>query len=268
VGFWNNAATPTLANWQAASTQDINSKSKQVFFVSTTDLHLTGTSVGDFDLAATPITGITTDIDGQTRHTLFPYMGADEADIQIPVELISFNANYSNGKVYLNWVTASELNNRGFDVERNTGNGFEKIGFVDGNGTTNQRSFFTFVDDNPGFGKIYYRLKQIDFDGSFKYFIVIEVEANIPTEFSLSQNYPNPFNPSTTIEYTIAKAGIVNLAIYNLLGEELIKLVDNQFNEAGKYTVKFNASGLASGTYLYKLKAGEVVLTRKMNLIK
>lgn len=268
IGYWNNSATPTLANWQTASGQDANSKSKQVTFVSNTDLHLAGSSVGDFDLAGTPIPGITTDIDGQTRHPLFPYMGADEANIPLPVEMISFTANYSNGKVHLNWVTASEINNSGFDVERNNGNGFEKIGFVKGNGTTTERATFNFVDDNPGFGKIQYRLKQIDFDGTFKYYGVVEVEANIPTEFSLAQNYPNPFNPTTTIEYTIAKAGIVNLTVYNSLGEEVARLVDNQFNEVGKYTVKFNASELASGTYIYRLQVGDVVLIKKMNLIK
>lgn len=268
IGFWNATATPTLANWQTASGQDANSKSKQVTFVSTTDLHLAGSSVGDFDLAGTPIAGITTDIDGQTRHSMFPYMGADEANIPLPVEMISFTASYSNGKVQLNWITASEINNSGFDVERNNGNGFEKIGFVQGNGTTTERSNFSFVDENPGYGKIQYRLKQIDFDGTFKYYGVVEVDANIPTEFSLSQNYPNPFNPSTTIEYSIAKAGLVNLTIYNSLGEEVIKLVDNQFNEVGKYSVKFNATNLASGTYIYRLQAGDVVISKKMNLIK
>jgi len=278
VGFWNTAATPTLANWQTASGQDANSKSKQVFFVSTTDLHLTGTSVGDFELAGTPISGITTDIDGQNRHPMFPYMGADEANVPLPVEFVSFVANYSNGKVHLEWVTASELNNSGFDVERNNGSGFEKIGFVQGNGTTNERSNYSFIDENPGFGKIQYRLKQIDFDGTFKYYGIVEVDVNIPTEFSLSQNYPNPFsagggsafggNPTTTIEYSIAKAGIVNLTIYNSLGEEVVRLVDNQFNEVGKYTVKFNANGLASGTYIYRLQTGDVVISKKMNLIK
>lgn len=268
IGFWNATATPTLANWQTASSQDANSKSKQVFFVSTSDLHLTGSSVGDFDLAGTPISGITTDIDGQLRHHMFPYMGADEANIPLPVELISFSANYSNGKVLLNWVTASELNNSGFEVERNSGSGFEKIGFVQGNGTTNEKAYFSFVDENPVFGKIQYRLKQIDFDGTFQYYGVVEVDANIPTEFSLSQNYPNPFNPSTTIDYTIAKAGTVNLTIYNSLGEEVMKLVDNQFNEVGKYTVKFNANGLASGTYIYRLQVADVIITKKMNLIK
>ena len=268
IGFWNNTATPTLANWQTASGQDANSKSKQVFFVSATDLHLTGSSVGDFDLAGTPIPGITTDIDGQTRHPNFPYMGADEANIPLPVELISFSANYSNGKVHLNWVTASELNNSGFEVERNNGNGFEKIGFVKGNGTTNQRSSFTFIDENPGSGKIQYRLKQIDFDGTFNYYGIVEVDVDIPSEFNLSQNYPNPVNPTTTIEYTIAKAGIVNLIVYNMLGEEVVRLVDNQFNDIGKYSIKFDASKLASGTYIYRLQSGDVIISKKMNLIK
>ncbi|AFH50644.1 Hypothetical protein IALB_2941 [Ignavibacterium album JCM 16511] len=268
VGYWNNAATPTLVAWQTASGQDANSKSKQVFFVSATDLHLTGSSVGDLDLTGTPISGITTDIDGDTRHPSFPYMGADEGSVPLPVELVSFAANVVNGKVKLSWTTATEINNSGFEVERNSDGTFKSIGFVDGRGTTNERQSYSFIDENPGRGIIQYRLKQVDFNGTYSYSDVVEVDLSTPTSFDLAQNYPNPFNPTTTIRYSIANPVNVSLIIYNTLGEEVMTLVNNQFTEPGVYNVVFDASNLASGTYIYRLTVGDFVMTKKMVLTK
>lgn len=268
VGFWNNAATPTLANWQTASGQDANSKSKQVFFVSTTDLHLTGSSVGDFDLAGTPISGITTDIDGDSRHPLFPYMGADEAPVPLPVELISFSASVDKGSVILRWSTASEINNRGFEVQRNISGDFVTIGFVDGKGTVTEKQNYTFTDVNPGLGVIQYRLKQVDFDGTYSYSGIVEVDISAPLNFELAQNYPNPFNPTTTIRFSVANIVNVSLVVYNTLGEEVMTLVNNQLTEPGVYNVVFDASNLASGTYIYRLTAGDFVMTKKMVLTK
>lgn len=268
VGYWNNGATQTLSAWQTASGQDANSKSKQVFFVSVNDLHLTGSSIGDFDLAGTPISGITTDIDGETRHPSFPYMGADEAPVPLPVELVSFAANVVNGKVKLTWATATEINNRGFEIERNSDGVFKSIGFVEGMGTTNDRHSYSFIDDNPGTGVLQYRLKQIDFNGIYSYSNVAEVDLSTLINFDLAQNYPNPFNPSTTIRYSIANPVNVSLIIYNTVGEEVMTLVNNQFTEPGVYNFVFDASNLASGTYIYRLIAGDFVLTKKMILIK
>ncbi len=268
VGFWDNSATPTLIDWQTASGQDANSKSKQVFFVSATDLHLTGSSIGDNDLAGTPISGITTDIDGDTRHPLFPYMGADEGPVPLPVELESFAASVDKGSVVLRWTTATETNNRGFDIERNNNGMFEKIGFVDGNGTTTNRNSYSFVDINPGTGVVQYRLRQIDYNGTYSYSPIVEVDLTAPVSFDLAQNYPNPFNPTTTIRYSVANAVNVSLVIYNTLGEEVMTLVNNQFTEPGVYNVVFDASNLASGTYIYRLIAGDFVMTKKMVLTK
>jgi len=89
----------------------------------------------------------------------------------------------------------------------------------------------------------------------------------ILNEFSLHQNYPNPFNPSTTINYSIAKSGFVTLKIYNMLGQEIAKLVSEN-KSAGNYTALFDASQLSSGTYLYKLSSRNQHVTKKMLLIK
>lgn len=192
----------------------------------------------------------------------------------IPVELTSFVASVSKGKVILNWSTATETNNRGFEIERSIASNqinnsvWEVIGFVEGKGTTNERQSYSFIDNNPGTGLIQYRLKQIDFNGTYTYSNVVEAELTAPVNFDLAQNYPNPFNPSTTIRYSIASSANVSLVVFNLLGEEVAKLVNNQFTEPGVYNVEFDASNLPSGTYIYRLTAGEVVMTKKMILLK
>lgn len=190
----------------------------------------------------------------------------------IPVELTSFTAIASTGNVVLNWVTATELNNSGFQVEKRKtknegGEDWETIGFVNGNGTSTETHTYSFADQNPVGGKSYYRLKQIDFDGSFEYSNIVEVDFSLPIEFSLEQNYPNPFNPSTSIQYTISSKQNVQLLVYNVLGKEVAILV-NEEKPAGNYEVNFDASKLSSGVYFYQLQAGSFVETKKMILIR
>ena len=95
----------------------------------------------------------------------------------------------------------------------------------------------------------------------------VDVIVGLPNEFVLAQNYPNPFNPSTSITYQIAVNNLVNLKIYNVLGNEIATLV-NEVQPAGKYEITFNASSLSSGTYFYKLQAGNIIETKKMILLK
>ncbi len=268
VGFWNTTAAQTLAAWQSASGQDANSVSKEVFFVSTTDLHLTGSSNGDYELAGSPIAGITEDIDGDTRNAQFPYMGCDEASVPLPVELSSFSASVVSGDVQLKWTTATETNNQGFEVQRSSGDKFITIGFVKGSGTTTDSRSYNYVDKKIVPGVYSYRLKQVDFSGAFSYGNVIEVDVTTPSTFALYQNYPNPFNPTTTIDFEIASPVNVNLIIYNMLGEQVDVLINNQITEAGIHSVTFDASNLASGTYIYRLQAGNFVETKKMMLTK
>jgi len=189
-------------------------------------------------------------------------------DVVVPVELTSFSANINGDDVTLNWITASEVNNQGFEVQREMQNGeFGIIGFVEGNGTTTEIQNYSFTDENLLPGTHTYRLKQVDFDGTSELSDVIEVEVSTPLYYSLSQNYPNPFNPSTTISYSIPADGYVTLKVYDVLGNEVASLVDEQ-KQSGIFNIHFNASALSSGVYYYTLKAGEFTSTKKLVLMK
>lgn len=186
----------------------------------------------------------------------------------VPVELTAFAARQLDGTVMLDWATATETNNSGFSVERSADNvNFTKIAFVNGNGTTTERKVYSYTDNTVNSGKYYYRLKQVDFDGSFSYSNAIEVSVGVPTEFSLSQNYPNPFNPSTTIKFALPTASNVKITIYNTIGKEVATLVNGTM-EAGTHSAIWNASNNASGMYFFKLEAGNFTATKKMMLIK
>ena len=188
----------------------------------------------------------------------------------VPVELSSFNAIAQEDNVMLSWITSTETNNMGFDIEKReikSNSSWQKLGFVNGNGTTTEKSSYSYIDKNPFDGKSYYRLKQIDFDGSSKIYNAVEVDFETVKEYSLSQNYPNPFNPSTEIIYTLAKSGNITLKVYNLLGSEVATLV-NGFMESGKHSAKFKAKDYTSGVYFYTIKADNFTSTRKMMLMK
>lgn len=212
-----------------------------------------------------PVTGDTLRqiITGVAGRFITPY------DISIvPVELTSFMVDLSQGSVVLNWTTASETNNSGFEVQRSTDNSnFEALGFISGNGTTSNPSTYSFSDNNLHSGTYYYRLKQIDFSGTFDFSEVIDVVVSIPQKFELGQNYPNPFNPTTLIKYQLPTDGNVVLKIYDILGNEVLTLV-NEFKPAGIYETEFNASELGSGIYFYSINTGIHSSTKKMVLIK
>ena len=185
----------------------------------------------------------------------------------LPVELAAFTATAEKNSVSLNWQTATETNNYGFDVERKSASIWTKIGFIEGNGTTNAPRSYSFAD-NSASGKYSYRLKQIDRDGKFEYSKEVEVTAvAAPAVFALSQNYPNPFNPATVINYSIASVSHVSLTVFDLLGREVSTLV-NEVKEVGYYSVKFDASRFSSGVYLYRLDAGSCSDVKRLTIMK
>ena len=222
----------------------------------------------------------------------------------IPVELLNFSSQVNGSKVTLYWSTATETNNQGFEIERTSplpspyqreggeaGRGWETVGYVPGFGTTTEIHHYAFLDESLQPGNYQYRLKQIDFDGTFEYSNIIEVIVDAPTKFSLEQNYPNPFNPSTKIKYSIPSVEThrdaslqVKLTVYDVLGNEIATLVNEQ-KPAGTYEVEFSAKGgsvsggnaashsggvrnLSSGIYFYQLHTEEFIQTRKMILLR
>jgi parallel beta-helix repeat protein len=188
--------------------------------------------------------------------------------LQIPVEFVSFNYVLFGNNVELNWVTATETNNSGFEVQRFYQGKWEAIGFVVGNGTTSQISEYRFVDGNLSEGKYYYRLKQIDFDGKFKFSKQIEVDILNPKDFILYQNYPNPFNPSTTISWQSPVSGHHTIKLFDVLGREIETIVDGYY-EAGKHSTLYIVhSTLPSGVYFFQLIAENFVETKKMILMR
>ena len=194
-------------------------------------------------------------------------------DTPLPVELVSFSAQVDGEVINLQWRTETEVNNYGFDIERTVNpianqKEWTTIGFIEGYGNSNSPKDYSFVDgDLSGANIIYYRLKQIDNDGTYEYSHEVEVNFISPDKYSLGQNYPNPFNPSTKIHYKIAQSEFVNLSVYNVLGKEVAILV-NEIHSPGTYSVVFSADYLPGGVYFYKLETQNFVQTSKMLLIK
>ncbi len=218
-----------------------------------------------------------------TGQTAFSDYGIGNSGNPMPVELTSFSATQEDNQIILNWETDTEIDNYGFEIERANHpagqifnlTSFTQVGFLEGAGNSNSPKEYTFTDDltdlSPIPGAVSYRLKQIDNDGSFEYSDVITVEtqnfASLPSEFKLNHNYPNPFNPETVISYNLPEKLNVQLTVFNSLGEKIKTLV-NEIEEKGFYRVNFDASGLTSGIYFYRLEAGSFLVTKKMILAK
>ncbi len=274
IGFYTTDRA-TLNEWQSATSKDANSVSKNVTFVSSTDLHLNSSvHSGDVDLVATPLSGYTTDIDGDTRDNTYPYKGADELAVPAPVQLVSFNAFYNGNSVKLTWTTSTEIQNYGWEVERaemnketNKPSVWQKIGFVKGAGNSNSPNQYEFIDNSVLFGNYFYRLKQIDIDGSTTYSSEVKIFVGQKPQVYDVKNFPNPFNPSTTIRYELPESGNIKLSIYDITGQ-LVKTLVDDYRDAGIYEVLFDGSQLASGIYISVLQGNGFKVVRKMQLIK
>jgi hypothetical protein len=197
----------------------------------------------------------------------------------LPIQLASLTGTVLSGQgVRLQWSTLSETDAYGFEVQKSaaqTGS-YQSIpgSFVHAHGTTSVPQKYVYTDNTPGNGTVYYRLKQLDLDGTFRFSdgIAVDVASGIagkefPTEFSLGQSYPNPFNPSTNIRYGLPQKGFVRLEVFSTLGQRVATLVDEQ-EDAGYHEVAFNASGLASGAYFYSITAGDYHASKRLVLLK
>ena len=172
----------------------------------------------------------------------------------LPVSLSSFTHAVNKRDVTLNWVTEWELNNLGFDVERRKPEGnWQKVGFVQGTGTTNEQKAYAFKDEKLSVGRYEYRLKQVDYNGNYEYFALEnDVDIKPPQNFSMSQNYPNPSNPKSKIDYEIPVDGKVTIRLYDILGKEAASIV-NETKIAGYYSAEFDGTNLSSGVYFYRI---------------
>ena len=196
-----------------------------------------------------------------------------ESDYFVPVELASLSAQLVQKDIVLNWTTASELNNQGFEIEQSfDNNNFDRIGFVPGFGSTTEAKSYSFrISDAPS-GIQYYRLKQIDFDGTFTHYNPVEIDGPVVREFTLSQNHPNPFNPSTNISFSLPVESDVRITLFNMLGQQVAQILNSDF-QAGSHKIEFNAKDLSTGAYIYTLEARGVngknfASTKKMILLK
>lgn len=299
-GNWTNNGAPTLSSGSILVGGNFTNNNLSLD-VTSTDFTFNGTSDQTISSAADPVPGtnsfgsltidnpgnvtLLTDVEANTSFTLTQgtlvlngnklYVNGSEYSGPLPVELVSFSAAINDTEVILNWLTATEVNNYGFEIERKNpplnplqGGDFETVGFVEGHGNSNSQKEYNFTDSEiKSAGTYSYRLKQIDNDGAYEFSKAIEVNFGTPINFELNQNYPNPFNPSTTISFNLPKSGEATLKVYNLIGEE-IKTLAEGYMEAGVYTVNFNAEGLPSGMYIYRMSTPGNTQVRKMILMK
>ncbi len=218
---------------------------------------------------------VTSNVGTKTYYTSStPAQASFTTNSALPVELTTFAAFEEENKVALNWETATEVNNYGFEIERQKAtetsinlSNWEKIGFVEGHGNSNSPKVYSYTDNTVVSGEYYYRLRQVDIDGQFEYSDIVEVAIAPPNSFELSQNYPNPFNPKTNIQFSLTEPANVSLSIYNAIGQKVAELI-NQRLEAGVHNSDFDGSNLNSGIYIYMLKTEKSTLTKKMILMK
>ncbi|MBI1937865.1 MAG: T9SS type A sorting domain-containing protein [Ignavibacteriales bacterium] len=249
----NNANNEAMSAWTGSNGDGTQIGSTQTFTSTTGEYSITGSGIKSAKITHSGST--------YNEYNLLKY------DSTTPVELVFFAASTEDGYVKLEWETATEINNFGFSVQRKTDNEvWEEIGFVHGHGNSNSPKYYLFVDQSPPGGEVFYRIKQIDFDGAFKYYGPVDVAVNI-ARFTLNQNFPNPFNPVTTISYWLPEKTNVKLVVFDILGREVAELVNGE-QASGVYNIKFDGSNLNSGIYFYRLDAGEFTDVKKLLLVK
>jgi len=276
VDFWTDSLEARYPSGSDMLWVVYQSSASHLTLVSTDTVNLfvkmtPGVTQGNFNLGYF-VTDAALDFTDPTYYSLSENNPITVAGV-VPVELTSFSALGMRDGVQLNWETATEINNQRFEIERSIDSqNFTIVGFVNGRGTTTEKSTYSFIDKGVNEGKYYYRLKQVDYNGTYEYSQVIEIEFSVPQVFSLAQNYPNPFNPATTLSFGLPVESNITLSVYNSLGE-LVKVVAQGTLQAGTHNMNFEAVDLPTGIYMYTLNAKgsdgvEFTQTAKMLLLK
>ncbi|MES2779802.1 MAG: T9SS type A sorting domain-containing protein, partial [Bacteroidota bacterium] len=269
LGQFNAIDQLTLADWRTATTQDLQSVDTTVNFVSNTDLHLTGTSLGNTSLVGTPIAGIPTDFDGQTRHVSFPYIGADESlTFPLPVELLNFSAQpLDELNVSLNWATATETNSSHFEIERSTdGKHFESLAKLDAMGESKTVSTYSYEDVSSPFQTysiVYYRLKMVDRDGQFEYSEIVSVSNQNNHLLANVDVHPNPFNANVIMAFESMTETEVTFEVRDITGKMMGTFTKQA--KAGKNMIQVdNLKNLPSGFYFMTILLDNSLQTIKL----
>ncbi len=190
-------------------------------------------------------------------------------DIDVPVELIGFNATVDGDDVVLDWGTSSETNNAGFEIQRLNGEGEpDVLGFVEGHGTTTEAQIYTFRAPGLDVGTHTFRLKQIDFDGAFEFSPELELTLGVVGTHRLSSVYPNPFNPRAQFTLAVARAQNVTIDVYDAVGRRVAMLHDGAVEANQTQTFVVDGASLASGTYFVRITGETFADTQRITLLK
>ncbi len=267
LGLFVTANQSDLLAWKTATSQDANSANAYVSFVSATNLHLTGSSIGDMQLKGLYLPAITTDIDNQLRNSTSPYMGADEnLSSPLPIKLLTFSAAIVDENVHLNWTTASEINSAHFIVEASAdGVNFKAVGKVLASGNSSTITKYNFVHNNAQRvigNTIFYRLVAVDFDGLTEKSEMVNVKFGNKVDQKLAL-YPNPFSKSISVSYVAATAGNATIQVTDLTGKVLLQL-NKAIKVGANATELTELENLKQGIYILKLQFGDEQLIQKI----
>ncbi|MFY0698113.1 MAG: SusE domain-containing protein [Balneola sp.] len=307
VANFDDEVYATLSAFSDSLGLDNLSTEAEVNFVSGTDLRLTGSSIGNNELAGIPIASVSTDIDGTTRSSVAPYKGAFEgdvelmADVEITIDAFSVLAPADDSSFDLGTGAETEVT---FTWEEATSNAEVTYVFMfDSANADFSTPLFTIESDDDGsatsltgtYAVIDSTLKDLgvlsgesidlkwtvmavasdstrmaenSLNISFTTMIGVSNEPEeLPLTFKLNQNYPNPFNPTSTIQFTLPQSGDVRLDVFTITGQLVTTLVNTRMG-SGEHSVTFDGSNLASGVYIYRIMAGKNIQTKRMTLIK
>ena len=188
----------------------------------------------------------------------------------LPVEMTAFAPRVDGDAVVLEWATASETNNAGFDVQvrRPGADAFETVAFVDGHGTTTEARSYAFRVGGLQAGTHRFRLRQVDLDGQATLTSEVEAAVEIAQPFALSAARPNPFAQATRFELAVQQQQDVRVAVYDVLGREVVRLHDGPFEAQASRLFELSADQMAAGTYVVRVQGERFAETMRVTVVR